>query len=158
MVAKLFRKESDAVDSFKMDRSDPDVRRQMDLVDKRLAEHFHGPRTSGLKLAIILIPDAEAREQLLAIMRAYAQSLAVEGGLAGVSSSFITGSILQVGNQISAAYARGERPGDYEMGQYKRFTTWPPGRRRSSSGVEPSAPLQAGPGAGLTVGEAGNEL
>ncbi|MHC9046583.1 hypothetical protein ACYX8G_18525 [Microbacterium saperdae] len=122
LTAKLFRNELDAVLSIKRDYSDEDISRQMRILDKKLEEHFHSPSTSDLRLAILLIPDSEAREQLSAIMRAYAQSLSVEGGLGGLHSSFIVGSIIQAGNQISAAYARGEKPGEYEMQQYRKLT------------------------------------
>ncbi|MFB8191255.1 hypothetical protein ACFC14_18210 [Microbacterium sp. NPDC055988] len=132
VTAKLFRKELDAVLSITRDQSDEDIDRQMKILDKKLEEHIHSPSTSDLRLAIILIPDSEAREQLSAIMGAYAQSLSIEGGLAGAHSSFIAGSILQSGNQISAAYARGEKPGEYEMRQYQKFTTWAPGGKVDS--------------------------
>ncbi|RBO73053.1 hypothetical protein [Microbacterium sp. H6] len=138
-VARLFRKEMDETGRFRMDRSDPDVWRQMELIDKQLEDRFHSPETSELKLAIALIPHPEARERLWAVMRAYAQSLSIEGGLAGVHSSVIVPSILSTGHDVSAAYARGEEPDSVEMKKFEKFTTWPPSRASESAAPPPSS-------------------
>ena len=125
VVARLFRQEIDETGKFKMDPAAKDTRRGMEKIDKQLEDRFHGPESSELKLAISLIPDAEARDRLWAVMRAYAQSLTVEGGLSGIHSSLFVPIILSVGSDISAAYARGETPDATELAKFEKFTTWP---------------------------------
>ncbi|RUQ06974.1 hypothetical protein D8M34_05760 [Microbacterium sp. HSID17254] len=136
VVTKLFRREIDETAKFRRDRSDSDVSRQMSIIDAQLEERFHGPAGGELKVAISLVPDAAAREHLMSITRAYAQSLSVEGGLAGGHSTFLAPILLQLGCDISAAYARGERPDAGELKRLERFTSWPSGRSPQQGGPE----------------------
>ena len=89
---------------------------------ERYGAYLYDGALSGLAQAISMVPDADARAQLLLIVRNLPDSEMFPSALLGTGTwQFVVPILLNTGAEISSSYARGETPELDELKWYRRI-------------------------------------
>lgn len=112
------RKVSDLflAESIALERIQKETRETGDFAQKYEA-HLYSESLYRLSQAVSMMPNAEARSQILLVLRNLVDQTAFPREI-GIPWEFLVGILIGAGSELSSAYARGEKP---DLDQVHRF-------------------------------------